>query len=151
MNDILDKILMQYGDEIIRVYRHKEAQSKASGLLGNSLRCTVQVSDGIYELCLHIQDYWKYVEYGRQPGKFPPLDVIKQWIQIKPVIPDARSGKVPTVEQLTYLISRSIAMNGIPAKNYLGSTLEMIKQDPTLNESVHKNIESRVDLIFKDF
>jgi hypothetical protein len=57
MNDILDKILMQYGDEIIRVYRHKEAQSKASGLLGNSLRCTVQVSDGIYELCLHIQDY----------------------------------------------------------------------------------------------
>jgi hypothetical protein len=42
-------------------------------------------------------------------------------------------------------------MNGIPAKNYLGSTLEMIKQDPTLNESIHKNIESRVDLIFKDF
>lgn len=57
MNDILNKILMQYGEEVIRIYRQKSMQSKASGLLGNSLKCTVQVTDGVYELCLHIQDY----------------------------------------------------------------------------------------------
>lgn len=147
------RVLETLGEQIIDVYRRKlyEGKTNATGLLGNSLSCIVKTEDGIYDLYLSIQDYWKYVEYGRQPGKFPPLDAIKQWIQIKPVIPDARTGKIPTIEQLTYLISRSIALNGIPAKNYLGSTLEIIKQDPTLNDGITKDLKGKVDLIFKDF
>lgn len=153
VNTNIQRVLETLGDQIIDVYRRKlyDGGSNASGLLGNSLSCVVKTEEGVYDLYILMQDYWKYVEYGRQPGKFPPLDVIKQWIQIKPVIPNIRNGKLPTTDQLTFLISRSIARNGIPAKNYLGNTLTEFEYDPQFYEAIHKDIERNVDLIFKDF
>lgn len=152
-NTNIQRVLEALGDQIIDVYRRKlyEGGTNATGLLGNSLSCIVKTEDGIYDLYLSLQDYWKYVENGRQPGKFPPMDVIKQWIQIKPVIPDARTGKLPTIDQLTFLISRSIAINGIQPKNYLENTLREFEYDPQFYEAISKDIEGNVDLIFKDF
>ena len=152
-NTNIERVLYALGDQIIDTYRRKlfDGRTNASGLLGNSLSCIVQMEDGIYDLYISLQDYWKYVEYGRQPGKFPPVDAIKQWIQVKPIIPDARTGKIPTIDELTFLISRSIARNGIPAKNYLGSTIEGLKQDTTISEGITKDLQGKVDLIFKDF
>lgn len=149
----IQRVLETLGDQIIDVYRRKlfDGGSNATGLLGNSLSCIVKTENGIYDLYLSLQDYWKYVENGRQPGKFPPLDAIKQWIQAKPVIPDARTGKLPTLEQLTFLISRSIANNGIPAKNYLTDTIREFQNDPQFYEAINKDIERNVDLIFRDF
>ena len=152
-NTNIQRVLEALGDQIIDVYRRKlyEGGTNATGLLGNSLSCIVKTEDGIYDLYLSLQDYWKYVENGRQPGKFPPLDAIKQWIQAKPVIPDARTGKLPTIDQLTFLISRSIAINGIQPKNYLENTLREFEYDPQFYEAISKDIEGNVDLIFKDF
>lgn len=152
-NTNIQRVLEALGDQIIDVYRRKlyEGGTNATGLLGNSLSCIVKTEDGIYDLYLSLQDYWKYVENGRQPGKFPPMDVIKQWIQVKPVIPDARTGKLPTIDQLTFLISRSIAINGIQPKNYLENTLREFEYDPQFYEAISKDIEGNVDLIFKDF
>lgn len=149
----IQRVLETLGDQIIDVYRRKlfDGGTNATGLLGNSLSCIVKTENGIYDLYLSLQDYWKYVENGRQPGKFPPLDAIKQWIQAKPVIPDARTGKLPTLEQLTFLISRSIANNGIPAKNYLTDTIREFQNDPQFYEAINKDIERNVDLIFRDF
>lgn len=80
VNTNIERVLYSLGDQIIDVYRRKlyDGGSNASGLLGNSLSCIVKTEDGIYDLYISMQDYWKYVEYGRQPGKFPPIDVIKQ-------------------------------------------------------------------------
>jgi hypothetical protein len=152
-NTNIQRVLEALGDQIIDVYRRKlyEGGTNATGLLGNSLSCIVKTEDGIYDLYLTLQDYWKYVENGRQPGKFPPMDVIKQWIQVKPVIPDARTGKLPTIDQLTFLISRSIAINGIQPKNYLENTLREFEYDPQFYEAISKDIEGNIDLIFKDF
>lgn len=152
-NTNIQRVLEALGDQIIDVYRRKlyEGGTNATGLLGNSLSCIVKTEDGIYDLYLSLQDYWKYVENGRQPGKFPPMDVIRQWIQVKPVIPDARTGKLPTIDQLTFLISRSIAINGIQPKNYLENILREFEYDPQFYEAISKDIEGNVDLIFKDF
>ena len=152
-NTNIQRVLEALGDQITDVYRRKlyDGNSNASGLLGNSLSCIVKTEDGIYDLYISIQDYWKYVEYGRSPGKFPPIDAIRQWIQVKPVIPNIRNGKLPTIDQLTFLISRSIARNGIPAKNYLGDTLKEFHYDPQFIEAINRDIEGNVDLIFKDF
>ena len=149
----IQRVLETLGDQIIDVYRRKlfDGGTNATGLLGNSLSCIVKTENGIYDLYLSLQDYWKYVENGRQPGKFPPLDAIKQWIQAKPVIPNARTGKLPTLEQLTFLISRSIANNGIPAKNYLTDTIREFEYDPQFYEAINKDIERNVDLIFREF
>ena len=58
-------------------------------------------------------DYWKYIENGRNPGKFPPTSKILEWIMVKPVIPRPdQNGKLPTPKQLAYLIGRKIANEG---------------------------------------
>lgn len=146
-DDILLHILQQYGNQIIDSYRRKlyEGGSNATGLLGNSLTTQVNAEDGIYEVTLQIQDYWKYLEYGRLPGTFPNIDAIKKWIQVKPVIPTVQSnGKIPTLSQLTYLISRKIARDGIEPKYYLNNTLDEIDLTP-LEEGITRSLEKQLD------
>lgn len=144
---LLIHILQQYGNLIIDSYRRKlfDGGNNATGLLGNSLSTTVYAEDGIYEVVLQIQDYWKYLEYGRLPGTFPNLDAIKRWIQVKPVIPTVQSnGKVPTVNQLAYLISRKIERDGIEPKYYLNNTLDEIDLTP-LEEGITRSLENKLD------
>jgi hypothetical protein len=44
-----------------------------------------------------LPEYWKYVEDGRKSGKYPPLETIKKWIEVKPVLPrPLANGKLPT-------------------------------------------------------
>ena len=146
-DDILLHILQQYGNQIIDSYRRKlyEGGSNATGLLGNSLTTQVNAEDGIYEVTLQIQDYWKYLEYGRLPGTFPNIDAIRKWIQVKPVIPTVQSnGKIPTLEQLTFLISRKIARDGIEPRYYLNNTLDEIDLTP-LEEGITRSLENTLD------
>lgn len=146
-DDILLHILQQYGNQIIDSYRRKlyEGGSNATGLLGNSLTTQVNAEDGIYEVTLQIQDYWKYLEYGRLPGTFPNIDAIRKWIQVKPVIPTVQSnGKIPTLEQLTFLISRKIARDGIEPRYYLNNTLDEIDLTP-LEEGITRSLEKQLD------
>lgn len=147
MDDILIRILQEYGNQIIDSYRRKLYQggSNATGLLGNSLSTTVYAEDGIYEVVLNIQDYWKWVEYGRLPGSFPNIDAIRKWIQVKPVIPTVRNdGKLPTIDQLTYLISRKIAENGIEPRYYLNDTIDELDLTP-LEEGITRSLEQKFD------
>ena len=146
-DDILLHILQQYGNLIIDSYRRKlnEGGSNATGLLGNSLTTQVNAEDGIYEVTLQIQDYWKYLEYGRLPGTFPNIDAIRKWIQVKPVIPTIQSnGKIPTLSQLTYLISRKIARDGIEPRYYLNNTLDEIDLTP-LEEGITRSLAKQLD------
>lgn len=146
-DDILLHILQQYGNLIIDSYRRKlnEGGSNATGLLGNSLSTTVNAEDGIYEVLLNIQEYWKYLEYGRLPGSFPNIDAIRKWIQVKPVLPTPdRNGKIPTIEQLTFLISRKIAEKGIEPRYYLNNTLDEIDLTP-LEEGITRSLAKQLD------
>lgn len=146
-DDILLHILQQYGNLIIDSYRRKlnEGGSNATGLLGNSLTTQVNAEDGIYEVTLQIQDYWKYLEYGRLPGTFPNIDAIRKWIQVKPVLPTPSSnGKIPTLEQLTFLISRKIAEKGIEPRYYLNNTLDEIDLTP-LEEGITRSLAKQLD------
>lgn len=115
------KVLNQYAQRLIERYRDnlKTDNSIASGALYDNI--TYQVNTGVqsFEVVITLEDYWKYVESGRRAGaKMPPIDAIADWITVKPIIPRMdSSGRVPSVRQLAYLISRSISIKGIPAKN----------------------------------
>ncbi len=143
---ILNLCLERYGNQIIDLYRRQI--SNASGKLGNSLNCFVDTEDGIYNLYIQLEDYWKYLEYGRQPGSFPNIEAIKKWIQIKPVIPRG-TGKLPNIEELTYLISRSIANKGIEPRSYLTNILNNLDFSD-LKDSVTKDVTNRFDIILKN-
>ena len=147
-DDIINLILEQYGNIVIYNYRilSYQGDSVASGRLVNSLGSFVVSGEGTYELYLRLEDYWKYVEYGRGPGKFPPLEKIKEWIDVKPVIPTVYNGKLPTVDQLAYLIGRKIATEGIQPKNYLQNTLDELDLKP-LEDAITRSLENKFDNI----
>jgi len=93
-----------------------------------------------------VPDYYIYAENGRRPGKFPPPDAILKWIQFKRLVPSpGRNGKVPTTNQLVYLISRKIATKGTEGKHLLQQTI-----DETYDGLVDNLVEAIADKIEKE-
>lgn len=124
---------------------------KASGNLINSIRnVDIAFNNGEIVGEISLASYWKYVEYGRRPGKFPPLQNILDWVKIKPVIPRPVNGlKAPSEKQLAFLISRKIAKDGIKAGNQLQEALEITwsKWENTLSQSITEDIQRMVDMM----
>ena len=83
--------------------------SNASGTLSKSITGIVKMNDKYLTISISLEDYWKYIEYGTNPH-FPPVDKIREWIRVKPVLPrPLASGKLPTENQLAFLIGRKIS------------------------------------------
>lgn len=55
-------------------------------------------------------------------GHWPPIDAIKAWVIKKNIQPrpDAK-GKLPTIDQLSFLIARKISVEGTPPHDYYDS------------------------------
>lgn len=152
--DNLQAVLNQYGEQLISLYRQKLLQTNtdATGILGNTLNYIVETNEGLFELSLRIQDYWKYVEEGRGPGKYPPINDIKNWIRVKPVTPTIYNGKLPTIDQLAYLIARKIHLRGTRGKYLLQASLDELSVFDLLDEAITKDLQSQVDnYVFKKF
>lgn len=97
--------------------------SNASGNLAKSIRGIVKQNGKYIVISIQLEDYWKYIENGTKPH-FPPVDAIKKWISVKPVLPrPLKSGKLPTANQLAFLIARKISKVGIKPKPFLKPTI----------------------------
>lgn len=102
----------------------KANDSYASGDLVNSIRGVVKQNGKYLVISIQLEDYWQYVENGRKAGKYPPINAIKNWISVKPVLPrPLKSGKLPTANQLAFLIARKISKVGIKPKPFLKPTI----------------------------
>jgi hypothetical protein len=98
--------------------------SNASGNLAKSIRGIVKQNGKYVVISIQLEDYWQYVENGRKAGKYPPINAIKNWISVKPVLPrPLKSGKLPTANQLAFLIARKISKVGIKPKPFLKPTI----------------------------
>ena len=95
----------------------------ASGKLSKSIKGIVKQSGKWVTISIQMEDYWKYIENGTKPH-FPPIDAIKKWISVKPVLPrPLKNGKLPTTNQLAYLVGRKIAKKGTLPQPFLKPTL----------------------------
>lgn len=104
--------------------RLKANDSYASGDLVNSIRGIVKQNGKYILISIQLEDYWQFVENGRKAGKYPPINDIKKWISVKPVLPrPLKSGKLPTDNQLAFLIARKISKFGIKPKPFLKPTI----------------------------
>lgn len=123
--------LNEYAQKAEELYKRKltDKSINASYKLLNSVETVVRRNDDEFVVTIHLEDYWYYVENGRGPGKFPPIDKILEWIRIKPVIPytDSR-GRLPTEEQLAFLIARKIAEQGTEGRKVLYETVEELNR-----------------------
>ena len=159
MNDVswenVRTVLEEWISRVAESY--KDRVPSASGDLAQSISGEVNVNGDSYLAVLNLSEAWKYIEYGRKPGKFPPVDAIKGWIQVKNIIPKPftlPNGKqvIPTENQLAFLIGRKIAKDGIPAKPYLADTVNELREElfVKLSEALTKDIFYELDIAFKE-
>lgn len=153
--DNLRRVLGEIANEIRNEYQDKLIRDDkiASGHLLNSVDYKVVSDDRSITVELHLADYYKWVEEGREPGSFPPPDAILEWIKVKPVLPDGRSGSLPTEQQLAYLIGRKIAEEGIEPGEQLKETMRDLSDDidERISDAIALDISQSLDVLFTTY
>lgn len=146
-------VLSEYSELLKKTYRENLAHegTNASNTLSDTLSTEVVVDGRTLCVELTLQDYWKYVEYGRKPGKFPPISKIEGWIKVKPVIPrPMKNGKVPKPKQLAFLIGRKIAKQGTKGTQALtrASMRTFSSFQAALEQAIAKDVEDNIVKVF---
>ena len=145
-------------EQIAQVYRDKmnNAGYDPNGELMKFTWVT-EYNGNLFELYFNLPDYYIFAENGRRPGKFPPPNAILKWVQFKRLVPrPGRDGKVPSTNQLVYLISRKIATKGTEGQHLLEKTLNDSNLDKLADNLVElitaqfeKEIEKEIQNIIK--
>lgn len=141
MEEMAIAIRNEYQDNLIRNDRI------ASGDLLNNIEYEITRGDFTYTIYVKMKDYWYYVENGRKAGKMPPIDNILNWIRVKPVLPRPNAkGKLPTPQQLAFLIARKIGEEGTEGTQDLRKATDTIWD--TFEDRLYEAIDEDVDAAF---
>lgn len=168
----LHSVLNAFGEEIVKAYIRNldERDIHASHTLADSIRYEVKTGDRWMAVDISLIEYWKYVEYGRKAGKFPPLDSIEAWIKVKGIQPMTRTqssikrwtqhrgsirrndGGIPSIKSLAYLIGRKIATEGIQPRPVLATAIDETLQrfDEAINEAITLDISNFIDIYLEE-
>ena len=140
----LERVLNEFADEVITTARGNldTNNTNASGELSGSIEKIVDIGEDSFSVKISLVDYWKYVENGRGPGKFPPPEAIRRWVTIKPVEPSPLNGRTPTVDQLAFLIGRKIANEGTNPQPFFQPAVDEALR--TFSGAIDKAIEDDV-------
>lgn len=137
----LQQVLDDFTKDVAETYRGLLLRDgkKATGDLISSIKpMTPSLVDGTFECSLSLAPHGKYVEGGRKPGRFPPIDNILEWVKAKPQLarPNRLDNNVPSnftlggrkelsPKQLAFLVARKIAVKGIPPGNQLQEAIDI--------------------------
>lgn len=164
----LRKVLDKFGKELVEAYINNldERSIHASRKLADSVSYELVAGERSMAIDISLLDYWKYIEYGRKAGKFPPLQSIEQWIKIKGIQPMTRTqasvkrwtqhrgrirrndGRIPSIKSLAYLIGRKIAEEGIQPRPILTTAIDDVYKRfaEAIDEAVTADIKAEVDI-----
>ena len=140
-------VLNDFGKFLVEEYKDNLILNNvnASDNLYKSVKYMLDVGSKKFEVKLELADYWKYVENGRKPGKWPPISAIEKWIEIKPVLPrPMANGQLPTNKQLAFLIARKIGLEGIQPRPILDQSIKDVwdVMKEYLEEALAKDVEA---------
>lgn len=144
------EVLNSFGRLLVEDYKESLIFNSvnASDDLYKSVKYYFESDNRFLEVQLELESYYWYVENGRKAGKFPPIQKIEDWIKVKPVLPYRdKNGKLPTLNQLTYLIGRKIKEDGIEGKHLLQKSVDDIYREiekrlvEALSKDLHKAVE----------
>lgn len=108
------------------------------------------------------QNYGRFLESGRAPGSFPNITAIEAWIRKKSIRPlplpqKEKNGnvkyRIPTLKQLTYLLSRSIFREGVFPFPFSDITIQRVEAqlaqqlEPAMRERLTRIINEQVVFI----
>jgi hypothetical protein len=88
------KLANEFGKDYVKVMvsmlRNNRPYAKvASGSLVNSINYRLQDTANGINLILLANDYLKWVDRGRKPGTYPPIQAIQRWVAIKGIPKEA--------------------------------------------------------------
>lgn len=150
----LTEVLIKYAELLVNTYKSKLDNEgiTASGKLRDSVHYQVQFGDTSIEVGLMLLDYYKWVEAGRLPtmkgGNGELKEKIREWIRVKPLLPRPMdNGKLPTEEQLAYLISRKIHKFGYEGRQPLKRTFEEVYDQMTkeIKDAILKDLKTDIN------
>lgn len=142
-------------------------KTNASYSLSDSMTIIVSILDEAFTVSVSLNDYWKYVNGGTAPH-WPNVDAIRKWIEIKPIVPQVRpvtyhwytNGRkrgapktiynertvmrVPTVDQLAFLIGRKIAKDGTQGTQFFDKAKEAALRE--FEEKIAEAIQRDIDV-----
>lgn len=140
----LEKFTESLVDEIKKELIKQD--KKSSGDLIKSIDFKVDKRSNSIFISLLAEDYFLYVDQGRKPGKFPDISKIKKWIIQKRI----RPNKGTSLDQLTFLIARSIKENGIEPTNILNKSIENIYRKNKFNKVLFDTFQQEIDDMLKN-
>ena len=125
----LHKVLEEYGNRFIQLAKDKMGmnQSYATGELADTMETVVEINDEYFKVSIKLQDYWYYLENGTKPH-FPPLQAIKDWVEVKGITPEERNGYT-SIEDLPYMIQKSIGKYGTEAHPFFNENKEIVYKE----------------------
>lgn len=149
LKDALNKLGVEIVAEVIDELTKND--SRATGDLVNSISYEVLETSDALMLNILSNDYFKYIDEGRRPGrKQPPTSAILPWVEAKGITFRTNGGKILSSESTAFLIARSIGIKGIKPlhikdkviSSILNTRLDYIKAGFKLDiqDYVNKNI-----------
>lgn len=151
-----EAILREYADKASALYKEKLTGSKHDTIPNNLIQSiqTQVVADGkVLAVDMNLNDYWKFVEWDTRPH-WAPSGCLLQWIKAKPVIPyPMKNGKLPTPNQLDFLIRRKIAREGTKGTHDLQHTAEELnaEYEQKIADAVVRDFSEATDIILRVF
>lgn len=130
----LQDALQKIGNNVISDARAtlKQQGHLATKELYNSMKAVV-IED---ELSFELTDYARYVDRGRLPGKYAPVDAIKKWCKVKGI-----------KQSLAYVINRKIYLDGIKASNFFTDAYD--KNMENLDDQLDLYVQDMIDEILE--
>lgn len=139
----LQKALEKYNLYLLSAARNNMTQHYE---LKDKISFKVDVSGKLFEVSFNAPEYWKYANYGRQPGKMPPVSAIEEWITRRRIVPESNTS-TPNVTSLAYVIARKIGKEGTIGTNFLEKSLDEQKEYwmSTISSAIGEDILEEID------
>lgn len=143
----LQQALGQYAQAIADQYKTNLENSgrRATGQLISSVNTRVLVNDTLFEITLELEDYYIFVENGTRPH-MPPVNRILEWVTVKQILPTPmKNGKLPTEQQLAWMIAKKIERVGTEGSHDLENTIDEVDYEQILEDALDADILGALD------
>ena len=139
----LQKALEMYNTYLLSAARNNMSQYYE---LKDKISFKVDVSGKLSEVTFNAPEYWKYANYGRPPGKMPPVSAIEEWITRRRIVPESNTS-TPNATSLAYAIARKIERKGTKGTKFLEKSLDEQKEYwmSTISSAISEDINEGID------